>query len=374
VFVAWDVRLYPMPAGLTLGVPKRPWPILETPLLSPLGKCRALLEPWIPARKGREEESIEQFLTRRLGAEMAQRLAAPLLAGVYAGDAQMLSMDAAFGNLVELERKHGSLYVGLNGGKRPLQVMLTPVQAAGSPFLSLRRGLGSLITALRERLALERVQLGQRVLGIERRAGSGYLVRTPSFEMKARAVLVAGPPWSAAAMLSSCLPKVSATLAQIRGYSTATVYFALSNEHMSQELSGSGFIVPPGEGQILAASFVSCKWAGRAPEGKTLVRAFVGGARTNIDQLSNSQIKQLAHQELTRFLGPLGPPEFSVVHRYEKGNPQLELGYTRKLEIIYAGLERSPGLHLIGSGFGAVGIPDCIVKADQVARQIISTA
>lgn len=373
VFVAWEGRLFPMPEGLTLGVPKRPWPILETPLLSPLGKCRALLEPWIPARKGHEEESVEQFLTRRLGAEMAQRVAAPLLAGVYAGDARMLSMDAAFGHLVELERKHGSLFVGLNGGKHPLQVMFEPVQASVSPFLSLRRGLGSLIAALRARVPLERVQLGQRVMGIERRAGSGYVVRTSSLKLEASAVVVAGPPWSAAALLSSCLPEVGATLAQIRGYSTATVYFALNTAHMAHELTGSGFIVPPGEGQILAASFVSCKWAGRAPEGKALVRAFVGGARTDIDPLSNAELKQIAHLELTRFLGPLGPTEFSVVHRYQRGNPQPELGHARKLEVIFDGLKRTPGLYLIGSGYGAVGIPDCIVSADHAARDIIGS-
>jgi len=374
VHVAYDGRLYPMPAGLTLGVPKRPWPILQTPLLSPLGKCRALMEPWIPARKGHQEESIAQFLARRLGPEMAERLAAPLLAGVYAGDAERLSMDAAFGHLVELERKHGSLFVGLNEGKHPLRVLFEPVQAAASPFYSLRKGLGSLIAALVERLSLERVHLGERVTGIERRGAARYTVRTSSREVMASAVVVAGPPWTAAGLLASCLPQVSSSLSQVRGYSTATVYFALSTALMAQEPTGSGFIVPPGEGQILAASYVSCKWAGRAPEGKALVRAFVGGARTDIEPLSNAQLKHLAHQELTRLMGPLGPPEFSVVHRYDRGNPQPELGHAQRLEAIFGGLSSTPGLYLIGSGYGAVGIPDCIAMADQVTRQILGAA
>jgi oxygen-dependent protoporphyrinogen oxidase len=282
-------------------------------------------------------------------------------------------MDATFANLVELERMHGSLFVGLNGGKHPLQVMLEPVSATPSPFYSLRRGLGSLIAALRACLSLERVQLGQRVTGIQRGRDSGYVVRTSSVEIEASAVVLAGPPWSAATLLSNCLPDVSSTLAQIRGYSTATVYFALSTEHMAQELTGSGFIVPPGEGQILAASYVSCKWAGRAPLGKALVRAFVGGSRMDIVPLSHAQLKHIAHQELTRFLGPLGPVEFSVVHRYGRGNPQPELGHGHKLESIFTGLRRMPGLYLIGSGYGAVGIPDCIVQAQQTARHIVDS-
>ena len=368
VWVAHDGRLFPMPEGLTLGVPKRPWPLLNTPLLSPMGKCRALLEPWVPARQSPEEESIAQFLSRRLGTEMAERLAAPLLSGVFAGDAQALSMDAAFGQMVLLEKKYGSLFSGMNGGKSPFSVLFEAVKDAPSPFVSLARGLGSLVDALVATLPEQKLQLQTRVQSIVRE-GEGYCVTSDRGRLSARAVVVAGPPWMAAELVSGLSRALSDTLAEIRGFQTATVYFALHEEQMDHHASGSGFIVPPGEGEILAATFVSSKWQGRAPAGRALLRAFVGGARVDISSLSSAQLEQVAHRELTRFLGPLGPVEFSAVYRYEKGTPQPELGHKRRLAHVQSCLAKLPGVSLIGSGYGAVGIPDCIAQANEVAAR-----
>lgn len=370
VFIAFDGALQPMPEGLSLGVPKRPWPILSTPLLSPLGKCRALLEPWVRARRDDKEESIAQFLTRRLGSEMAERIAAPLLSGVFAGDAQQLSMDAAFAPLLNYETTHGSLFAGMNGGKSPWKVMLEPVVQAKSPFVSLRAGLGSLIDALAAQVGPEKCHLRERALSIQK-SGGGYVVSTDAGSYQARAVVIAGPPWMAEDLLSSIDAQAQAALGQIRGFSTATVYFALEREQVQHDLGGSGFIVPPGEGEILAATFVSSKWPERAPRGRALVRAFVGGARLDITGISDAALTELAHRELTRFLGSLGPVEFSAVHRYERGSPQPELGHRERLEQITSALSACPHLSLIGAGYGSVGIPDCIAQANQVTAELI---
>ncbi len=369
VFVAHDGTLHPMPEGLSLGVPKRPWPVLGTPLLSPYGKLRALLEPWIPARKSQGEESIAQFLSRRLGEEMAQRLAAPLLAGVFAGDAHQLSMDAAFGQMLVLEKKYGSLFSGMNGGKSPLQVMREPVKKAPSPFVSLRGGLGSLIDALSSQLSLDKIKLGQPVRQVSMK-GKGYRLSCGDETFDARAVVIAGPPWMAQGLTAGLDSELSSTLGQIRGHSTATVFFALDAKGMERAAAGSGFIVPPGEGEILAATFVSSKWSDRAPADGFLVRAFVGGARSSISDRSDDALEAIAHRELTRFMGALGPVRFSAVHRYARGTPQPELGHQARLSKINERLTTFDGLKIIGSGYGAVGIPDCIAQANEAARAL----
>lgn len=370
VWVAWDGRLHPMPEGLSLGVPKRPWSILTTPLLSPYGKCRALLEPWIPPRSDAREETIAEFLSRRLGVEMATRLAAPLLAGVFAGDAERLSMDAAFGQLCMLERKYGSLFSGMSGGKSPWSALFSPLAPVPSPFLSLRGGLGSLIRALIGRLDARRLHSTEPVVRLASRPEGGYRVHTPQRRLDARAVVIAGPPWVAGPLVAPLSPGAAEELTRIRGCATATVYFALDAERMEHTLTGSGFIVPPGEGEILAATFVSSKWPGRAPRGRALVRAFLGGARMDISGWNDAQLENVAARELTRFLGPLGPAEFSAVHRYDKGTPQIELGHRQRIEQVHRELRGLPDLCLVGPGLRGVGIGDCIAEANAAAERL----
>lgn len=373
VHVARDGVLYPMPEGLSLGVPKRPGPLFATELLSPEAKLRALLEPFIKRPSDVGEETIFGFLSRRLGAEMAERLAAPLLSGVFAGDATRLSMNAAFPQLVQLEKKYGSLFAGLNGGKSIWQVLRDESPAAESPFVSLRRGLGSLVERLLELLPPGALRLRERVVSVTPpTASQPLLVATSSGEIAARHVIFAGPPWAAGALLGSLHKEMDAALRAVRGFQTATVFFGLDERLAQPSFEGSGFIVPPGEAEILASTFISSKWDHRAPPQKALVRAFVGGARKDISSLTNGELQKLAHQELTRLLGHLGPILFSRVHRYERGTPQPELGYEKLLASVFDAVDQMPWLSLVGSGYGGVGIPDCIRQANEAAARLIS--
>lgn len=374
VWVVKDRTLYPMPEGLTLGVPKRPWPILDTPLLSPIGKLRALLEPFVPPARGDDkEETIHQFLARRMGAEAAAQLAAPLLAGVFAGDAHTLSMQAAFPQLVDLEKSHGSLFTGMNGGKSVWQVLRERPTRASNPFLSLRGGLGQLVDTLVAALPAESLRLRTRVLGLAAR-DAGAWVRTSAGDYAASRVCFGGPPWAAAELLGALDPAFQASLLRIHGFSTATVFFGWDEAAVHQDLTASGFIVPPGEGEILAATFISSKWAHRAPQGKVLVRAFVGGARQDITSFSDSQLLHVALRELSTLLGDWGAPEWTRVFRYSKGTPQPELGHGERLAALHSTLARYPWLSVIGSGYGAVGIPDCVRQANAVAAEYARTA
>jgi oxygen-dependent protoporphyrinogen oxidase len=157
------------------------------------------------------------------------------------------------------------------------------------------------------------------------------------------------------------------TLGRVRGFQTATVFFGLDATALTHDLEGSGFIVPPGESAILASTFISSKWEHRAPAGAALIRAFIGGARTDISHKDDFELQEIAHRELTRFLGPLGPLVFSRVHRYERGTPQPELGFTQLLAKIKTELEGVRGVSLIGSGYSGAGIPDCIRQANEFA-------
>lgn len=376
VYLARDGRLERMPEGLSLGVPLSLGGLLDCSFLSPAGKLRAMGEPLVPRRRdGVAEESIAGFMRRRLGPEMADRLAAPLLAGVYAGDAGRLSMDAAFPQLVDLERRHGSLLRGMLRGRGWLGV-LQPPKTPESPFITPREGLERLVRRLVEVLPAEALHTDTRVEAIERTA-TGYVLKTSAGERECSAVVLAAPPWSVAELVTrgsaeGAFHELGADLREIRWSATATVFFGLDAASVELPLDASGFIVPEGEGRILAATWITSKWSDRAPAGKALVRAFVGGARhPELVELGDEALSRLAWEELRRFMGPLGEPLWGRVYRYRRGNPQPELGHVGRLARLRAILEGLPGLFLTGSGYGGVGIPDCVRQARAAAQLLL---
>ncbi len=371
VYVARDGALHAMPDGLSLGVPTRFGALLDTPLLSDLGKARACLEPFVRS-KHVEGESILSFMTRRLGREMAETLAAPLLAGVYAGAAERLDMQACFPQLVAFERQYGSLFAGFTQGRSLLRALRTAPGPRPSAFVTLAGGLSRLIERLASELPRERLLVDSPVssLSVE---SDGVRVRVGQREILARHVVISGAPRFAERLLRTAAPRAAEALGTIRGAATATVFFGLRQAQLAQEWVGSGFIVPPGEGDVLAATWVSSKWAGRAPSGHALVRAFLGGARSvggNVIEQSDEQLAATAFRELTRLMGDLGEPTFSRVYRYEEGSPQPELGHGERLAAIRDATAALPWLSLTGPGYGAVGTPDCIGAARALGRSL----
>lgn len=394
VFVARDGALQAMPEGLTLGVPQSPKGLIESGALSGLGKARAFCEPFVPKPAGPgSDESIASFLGRRLGPEMAERLAAPLLSGVFAGDAERLSMAATFPQLAQLEERFGSLLYGMKaprGSNAALDwrakarilwsALVTPTAAHPSPFYSLRQGMGQLISALVEALAqpssaCAELRLQTEVASLICEGNLIRGVRLASGEaVLGRHVVLAGPPWAASRVLRASLPQLSSELGSIAGAPTATVFLGLETDAVEHKLDGSGFIVPPGEGEILASTWTSRKWAHRAPAGQELVRAFLGGARRvgpSIEAASDAELADVAVRELRRFMGNLGPIRFVRVYRYTRGTPQPELGHLARLSRIQGLVRASEGLSLIGPGYAGVGIPDCIRGATEKAAELV---
>jgi protoporphyrinogen/coproporphyrinogen III oxidase len=383
VYVAHEGRLEAMPEGLSFGVPKHPLALLQTSLLSTSGKLRALLEPLVPKAPPDEDETLERFLTRRLGAEMSERLVAPLLAGVFAGDAAELSMQAAFPQLTGYEERFGSLTAGTLGaagsGLGQLVGLLGRLRSlpegTRSPFSSLARGLGSLATHVAERLPPGTVRMQTTVRGLTETTEGIWVELDRGERVLARHVVMTGPPWLAARVLGSFDDALALPLSQVRGTPTATVFFGLRAADVERPLDASGFIAPPGEARILASSWVSSKWPGRAPPGHALVRAFVGGPHGGqLFASGDEELTRVAWAELTRLMGPLGQPLFSRVYCYERGSPQPEIGHLARLRQISARLERFPRLSLIGPGYDGVGIPDCVRQARAVAEALLKGA
>ena len=407
VYLVHRGRLELMPAGMALAVPTRLGPMVQTPLLSLGGKLRMLADLWLPAKDGgagvADDESIEGFITRRFGREASERIVGPLLGGIYAGDVSQLSILATFPQLSDLERAHGSLIRGLFASAqhrtneaaasdapprsassfgqrvRELSGLLAWLRRSGapppSPFYSLRRGMGSLIDALEGSLPRGCVRTGVRVSSITAARGEprGFEVQVEGEPSEfADAVVVTAPAHAAKTMVEDA--PLAAELAAIPYVSTATVFVALRREQVGHPLDGVGFLVPRGEGQILAATWVNAKWADRAPEDGVLLRAFLGGARTETDlrRLGDEELVSVACSELTRLMGPLGEPLWTRTFRYHDANPQPVVGHAARLRRIEERLRGLPGLYLAGAAYGGVGVPDCVRQGRETAEQLLA--
>jgi oxygen-dependent protoporphyrinogen oxidase len=387
-------RLERMPEGLTLGVPTRPLPFLKAGFMSLPGKLRMLSELILPRGFGRVEgatgdESIAGFIERRFGAEAARAVGDGLLASIYGGAAEDLSIRATFPHLVELEARYGSVIRGMiqpqlgpaersrrdtpGGRLREARAWLGKgePESADSPFVSFREGMGTMIRALADALEPGDVRLGTAVDDLGRTDdGRAWSLRAGAERLEVDAVLLATPAHVASKLVPSA--GLAAELAAIRYVSTATVFLALDERELRQPLEGSGFVTAPGEGELLAATWVSSKWAGRAPRGATLVRAFLGGARSEIDvaRAPDDVLAGAARAELSRLLGPLGNARVIAVYRHVNANAQPTLGHAARVGRIKEHLSRTPGLFLAGAAYDGVSMPDCIRQARTAADAI----
>jgi oxygen-dependent protoporphyrinogen oxidase len=372
-FVAWAGRLHPVPEGLVLGVPTRLAPLIRSRLFSWRGKARMALEPFVPARRfeAAEDESIADFAKRRLGSEATERLVAPLLGGISAGDADDLSVRAAFPQLVAMEREHGSLVRGMRAVRRK--------GAAGreeSAFLSLEGGVGELVTALCERLRGEGATLrsGVEVLAVTRAKRGWTLEIAGDTRLEADAVLLAIPAHAASCVLAGLDDELARGLGGLRHTSTATVFLAFRRADIAHPLDGVGFVVPRALGRpILAGTWVSSKWAHRAPEGHVLLRAFLGGASGgDVLARGDDALTRMAREELHAVMRLEATPLWSRVFRFDRASPQMRVGHFATMRAIGERLARvAPGVQLAGGGYDGVGIPDCIRQGQDAGRALM---
>jgi protoporphyrinogen/coproporphyrinogen III oxidase len=371
LYMVHEGALEPMPAGMALAVPTRLGPMLKTPLVSFPAKLRMLGDLVLP-RGGPSDgadESIEAFLARRFGRQAARRLAAPLLGGIYAGNIGELSVRATFPQLVELEQKHGSLVRGLLGMRK---------RAGGgapeSPFLSLAGGMGELVEKLAAELPPGCAKTGVSAERVTPASDGRWRIELAGAEpLEADAVLLATPAHVAGRLVPDA--ELARELEAIPYASTATVFFGWPRAAVSHPLDGVGFVAPKGETALIAATWVTSKWDGRAPDDHVLVRAFLGGAHSPLDiaRASDDELFAVARTELERLMGKLGEPLLTRVFRYVDSNPQPLVGHVARLERIRVRLERLPGLELAGAAYDGVGIPDCIRQGRQAADRMLGS-
>jgi oxygen-dependent protoporphyrinogen oxidase len=382
-FVLHRGRLVPLPAGLTGLVPSRLGPMFRTPLLSPAGKLRLAMDLVLRPRDGNADETVATFIERRFGKEAYDRMVEPLMAGIYAGDGRQLSLAATFPQLRVTERTHGGIIRGALASKREL------ARRQGEPapkrgFLSFRSGMFELVNRLEESLQSGGVTIecGTDVRSIAHNpqglgfdlgiAGNGVPeVRTVD------AVMVATPAWKAAELTRQIAPKAADALAEIPHVSTAlvAVVFDASQLPQPQQLRGYGYVVPRVEDRaVMAMTWVSSKWRDRAPEGKVLLRAFIG--RAGQEQYlagDDASLIRIARREIASVLGISGEPELTRVYRWECGMPQYTLGHLQRVDVVDAACSAIPGFEIAGNMFRGVGIPDCIASAEYASASLLAT-
>jgi len=367
-YVLREGRLHPLPEGSFLGFPVSLRGLAASSLFTPLGKTRMAAEALIPARDwgNGDDESIAAFVGRRFGGEAVDYLAEPLLAGIHAGNVDALSVRLLFPRLVDTEREHGSLL-------RAFRAM-RPTPSPRGAFVSLSGGVGALVEALVARLPANTLVRACRALRVRREAApGGYVVDTTSDLRHARAVVMAVPSYEAATLVQDLDASMAAECGAIGYASTATVALGYRADQVSHPMHGSGFVVPRAEGRaLLAATWVTSKWPGRAPAGHVLLRAFLGGGRDpdRLDRHDDAGLTRLATDELGEVCGITGDPLRAWVTRWTRQSPQYVVGHGARVRAIEARLDAHPGLFGAGSGFGAIGIPDCIAQGRATATRV----
>jgi len=358
-YVVRDGRLHPIVEGSFLGFPLSAAALARASLFTLGGRLRMACELFIPRRTSDGDESIGSFVRRRFGSEAADYLADPLLAGIHAGDAERLSIRALFPRLVDAEQRNGSVLRAF----RALHMKTTPQGA----FVSLPGGIQELVDTLVASLAPGIVRLSTRVTDLRRSAG--YVLETSAGSLSAKSVILAVPAYAAGALLRG-IDTSLASLCEATPYaSTATVAFGFRREQVGHPMNGSGFVVPRAErSALLAGTWVTSKWPGRAPDGHVLLRAFLGGGRDpHRLERTDEQLVDDARQAMSELLQISGSPIFGRLTRWTRQSPQYEVGHLQRMARIDQRLSGIPGLFTAGSGFRAIGIPDCITDGRETA-------
>ncbi|MGA9836422.1 MAG: protoporphyrinogen oxidase [Gemmatimonadaceae bacterium] len=385
-YILSNGRLRRMPDGMTGLVPSRFAPFVTTPLISPLGKLRVGLEYFIPARREQVDESIEQFVVRRLGREMYERLVEPLLSGISAGDGSKLSMDAMFPQLRAYERDYGGLTKGMLAVKRrqrEQQRNVVASHAAASGFLSFPGGLGELVEGVQRevrrreptgtRVALRTSTRVERVERMVDDTGPRYTITLGSGgPLRADGVIVATPGYVSAAVLAPLDEDLSALLRGIEYASTVTISVAYPADAVPRPLDATGYVVPRiMQRPVLACTWVSSKFEGRSATGHALFRLFLGGAgRGSFVERSDADLLDVVRREMREVMGITAEPELVQVNRFDRAMPQYNVGHLERVAGIEALTSRHPGLAIAGAASGGVGIPDCVRSGERAAQAV----
>ena len=373
--VVRDGRLLDVPEGFLLLGPTRARPILRSPLFSPAGKIRMALDLVLP-RGGSADESIGAFVRRRLGRECYERLAQPLVSAIYGGDPDRLSLRATLPQFAALERRHGSVIRGLRAAERERSGGTSG--ARYGLFATFESGMRTLVDALASRIGAGRIRFSSPAKALRQGASPDArweLTLGSGERFPADAVIVALPVRRAEGLVREADAGLADGLSRIPTRPSAIVTLAWRREEIPHPLDAFGLVAPRTEGRrILAASFSSVKFPGRAPEGAALVRAFIGdGGQPDPVGASDAALIEAVREEIGELIGARGTPLHASVHRHPQGTPQYEPGHEGRVAAIREAASRHAGLALAGNYFTGVGVPDSVRSAEAAADGILES-
>ena len=368
-------KLVPMPEGLQFMVPSKMLPALLSPLFSWSTRGHIAREALgkFPRHFSDSDESAASFVSRHFGDEMVERVASPLLAGVYGGDASRLSARAVLPSFVEMEARHGSLIRGLRARGK---VVAKP-GAATSIFTSFQKGMQQLVDAVSRGIDPQSILLNADVTGLTHN-NSGWRVASaasanPGDDKPFDSVVLAAPAYAAASLLQDVNLSLASALHKIPYSSSLLALLAYDQEAAKQLPAGFGFLVPRSEGRrMLACTMVHNKFAGRVPPSAALLRVFMGGAADEeVLSLRDEQIQATAETELQQILGLTVRPKFCRIFRWPRAMAQYEVGHLDRITEIETAVGNTPGLFLAGNAYRGIGIPDCVNSGAQAAEKIV---
>lgn len=375
IYVVHRGSLCALPEGFLLLAPTRFWPWVKSPLFSWRGKLRMVLDLVLPRRSAdqiEKDESLASFVRRRLGTEVLERVAQPLIGGIYAADSERLSLQATMPRFLEMERAGRSMILGLWKERRRRSERGSG--ARWSLFVTPAGGMQELVDALARKLPPGTVRLGVEVKGVASDGKNRWALETSAGEqLPADGVILTCSAYRAARILSGLAPRVADELKSVSYVSTATVSLAYRREDVPHPLDGFGLVVPAVEARgIIACTFSSQKYSGRAPDGSVLLRAFVGGAlQAGLFEQDDAVMERSVRRELADLLGVEGPPLFSRIYRHPRSMPQYLVGHRQRVSRIEEGLGEFPGIELAGSAYHGVGVADCVRSGEAVAERLL---
>jgi len=379
-YIVVNNRLVALPDGLMFLIPTKLVPTALTRLFSLKTKIRMGMELLLPPRPASaEDESVAALVERHYGTEAVDRLADPLLSGIYGGDAAQLSAKTVLPRLVEMETKYGSLTRGMLAAHRQMRARMGGKAPTPRPtFTTLRGGLQQLVDALAARLEAGSVRLNTAVTGLER-VGNGWRVTGGGQTGIYDAVIVASPAWAAGALLGQTDAGLGEDLSSIPYSSSITVNLVYDAAKLGTLPDGFGFLVPVSEGRsMLACTFTHRKFLGRTAPGKAVFRAFLGGMRGAAQlTVADEALVATVRRELGEILGykvvpPTVEPERTQVSRWSRAMAQYAVGHEARIKRIKERVAGLPGLQLAGNAYDGIGIPDCIRLGRAAARAVVA--
>lgn len=365
-YILHNGRLEPIPEGMQLFMPTKLMPFLESRLLSTWGKLRALMEPLVPIKRDGGDESTGSFVARRFGREVLDRIAAPLVAGVYGGDPYELSLKATFPQFPKLEQEKGSLLRNV-GRAAPAK------GTTGSAFQTVAGGLGTVVDALVRETGSVTYRTNTALKELAPAAnGQGYVATLDTGEqIEAGAVILTLPAFGTAPLVQDYLPDVAAELNQIEYATVVVAALAYNRADIDHPLDATGFLVPRTERlPITASTWVSSKWPHMSSPDKVLIRGFLGRERErDWSEDADHVIVEAVRESLRKVMGIAAEPILTRVFRWKRSRPRYKVGHLARVGRIDSAMKQAPGLYLAGAAYRGLGLPDCVREGADAAQR-----